>query len=115
MSTTNTSNTSNGKTAAFVAYLTIIGTIIAFFINFDDKNKFAYFHIRQALGLYITFFILAYFVGYFDSWLISGPFYVFFIMLWFYGFTSALSGTTKPVPLLGEHYQKLFNMIGENA
>jgi len=37
-----------GKTAAVVAYITLIGTIIAFFMNNDDKNQFASFHIRQA-------------------------------------------------------------------
>ena len=32
-----------GKTAAIVAYLTIIGTIIAYFMNSDSKNTFAAF------------------------------------------------------------------------
>jgi uncharacterized membrane protein len=103
----------NGKKAATIAYLTIFGTIFAFFINFDDKNKFAYFHIRQALGLFATFFLISFFIGYFNSIMISGAFYLFFIILWFYGFTSALNNSTTPVPLLGAYYQKLFKMVGE--
>lgn len=110
-----TTSNNNGKTAATIAYLTIIGTIIAFFLNFDYKNKFAYFHIRQALGLYITFFIVAYFIGYFDSLMISIAFYLFFFVLWVYGFSSAISNKSTPIPLLGKHYQKLFSMIGEDA
>lgn len=102
-----------GKTAATVAYLTIFGTIIAFFMNFEERNEYAYFHIRQAMGLFATFFFISLFIGYFDSVMISGSFYVFFIVLWFYGFMSALNNSMKPVPLLGEFYQKLFKMVGE--
>ena len=105
---------SNSKTTATVAYLTIFGTIIAFFMNFEDKNQYAYFHIRQAMGLFATFFFISFFIGYFNSLMISGAFYVFFIVLWFYGFMSALSNSTKPVPLLGAFYQKLFKMVGED-
>ena len=32
-----------GKTPAIVAYLTIIGTIIAYFMNNENKNPFASF------------------------------------------------------------------------
>ena len=59
-----------GKQTAIVSYLTIIGTIIAIFMNNETKNPFASFHIRQALGIFLTFFLLGYPVGYFDSWMI---------------------------------------------
>lgn len=103
----------SGKTTATVAYLTIFGTIIAFFMNFEKRNEYAYFHIRQAMGLFATFFFISVFIGYFDSAMISGSFYIFFIVLWFYGFMSALNNSTKPVPLLGDFYQNLFKMVGE--
>ena len=109
MSTKNT----NSKTTATIAYLTIFGTIVAFFMNFEDRSQYAYFHIRQAMGLFATFFFISLFIGYFDSLMVSGSFYVFFIVLWFYGFMSALNNSTKPVPLLGDFYQKLFKMVGE--
>ena len=41
-----------GKNIAVISYLTIFGTIIAYFLNGDKKNEFASFHIRQALGLW---------------------------------------------------------------
>jgi|TARA_B110001454_G_scaffold206498_1_gene216951 uncharacterized membrane protein len=110
-----TTENNTGKKAAITAYFTVFGTIIAFFLNFDIKNKFAYFHIRQALGLFSTFFLISFFIGYFDSLMISGAFYLFFIILWFYGITSAFNNSTTPVPLLGEYYQKLFKMIGEDS
>jgi len=102
-----------GKTAATVAYLTIFGTIIAFFMNFDDRNKFAYFHIRQALGIQLTFYFTIFFIGYFQSMMISIAFYLFFAVLSFYGLVTAINNKTIPIPLLGEYFQKIFKMVGE--
>ncbi len=34
-----------GKTIAIIAYLTFIGTIIAYFMNSENRNQFASFHI----------------------------------------------------------------------
>lgn len=100
-----------GKPAAIVAYLTIIGTIIAYFMNNDDKNVFAGFHIRQALGIHITFYVLGMLVSMFDSWLISFPFYVFIVVLIGYGIVGAVQGEYNEVPLLGDKFQKWFNTI----
>lgn len=100
-----------GKTAAIVAYLTIIGTIIAYFINNDTKNSFASFHIRQALGIHITYFLLGALVSIFDSWLITWPFWIFIFVLWAYGLVTALQGEQREVPLLGNNFQKWFSTI----
>lgn len=100
-----------GKTAAIVAYLTLIGTIIAFFINQEDKNTFAYFHIRQALGINIGFYLLGAFVSMFDSWPISSSFYIFIFVLWFYGIITAVREEQKPAPLVGKHFQQWFSSI----
>lgn len=100
-----------GKSAAIVAYLTIIGTIIAYFMNNDSKNPFASFHIRQALGIHITFYLLGAFVSIFDSWMITWSFWIFIIVLWVFGFINALQGETKETPILGEKYQKWFSTI----
>lgn len=100
-----------GKTPAIVAYITIIGTIIAYFMNMDSKNKFASFHIRQALGIHITFYLLGVLIGMFDSWLISGAFYIFIFILWGYGIVSAIQGETREAPLVGGYFQKWFSTI----
>jgi uncharacterized membrane protein len=100
-----------GKAAAIVAYLTIIGTIIAYFMNNDSKNPFASFHIRQALGIHITFYLLAVLVTAFNSWMISGAFYIFIIVLLGYGLVSAIQGEQTEVPLVGKYYQKWFSTI----
>ena len=100
-----------GKTAAIVAYLSIIGTIIAYFLNNEDKNTFANFHIRQGLGVWITFYLLGALVSIFDSWFISFPFYIFIIVLIFYGLITAIREEEKPVPFLGERFQEWFKFI----
>ena len=81
-----------GKTAAIVAYLTIIGTIIAYFMNNDTKNSFSSFHIQQSLGLHITFYLLGAFVSIFDSWIISYAFWIFIIILCVYVLVTAIQG-----------------------
>lgn len=101
----------DGKAAAIVAYLTIIGTIIAYFMNNDTKNSFASFHIRQGLGIHITFYLLGVIVSWFDSWLISTPFYLFIIILWGYGILAAIQGERNVVPLLGRQFQNWFSTI----
>lgn len=79
-----------GKTTALVSYITIIGSIIAIFMNIESKNEFARFHIRQAFGIHILFYSLGILVTYFDSWLASMGFYIFVTILWIYGFIAAV-------------------------
>ncbi|MGB7842096.1 MAG: hypothetical protein WBL21_04855 [Salinimicrobium sp.] len=100
-----------GKSAAIVAYLTIIGTIIAYFMNNDTKNPFASFHIRQALGIHITFYTLGVLISWFDSWWISGAFYIFIGILWIYGFLAAIQEERNLVPVLGTKFQEWFSTI----
>lgn len=101
-----------GKGIATISYITIFGTIIAYFMNNDKKNSFASFHIRQALGLWLTFFILGYVVSAFNSWFITFGFWMFFGVLFIYGFVNAIAGREQTVPILGDLFQKWFANIG---
>ncbi|MFI1745898.1 hypothetical protein [Thalassobellus sediminis] len=103
-----------GRQNAIISYITIIGVIIAFYLNKEEhkKSNFASFHIRQSLGLWLTFWALGYFIGIFDSWLVSSSFYLFFAVLFFYGFTGALGRKKQEVPLVGAFYQKIFANLG---
>lgn len=101
-----------GKNTAIISYFTIIGSVVAIFMNQDEsKNEFASFHIRQALGIFLTFFLLGYPIGYFDSWMITSSFWVFIFILWIYGFLGVLSGEKRMVPLVGAFYQKIFKSL----
>lgn len=104
-------NIEDGKTTAIIAYILIIGTIVAMFMNLDKKNTFASFHIRQALGLNISFYALAYIIGNIDSWMASAAFYVFFMVLWIFGFVGCLQNEKKEIPFLGAYFQKWFKNL----
>ena len=102
-----------GKSNAIIGYLTIIGTVIAFFLNQEKKNEFASFHIRQALGLWLTFFALGYIIGGFDSWLVTLGWYIFFGVVFIYGLMCAITGRVVPTPIVGSLYQKIFASFGK--
>ncbi len=100
-----------GKKIAVISYFTLIGTIIALFMNQGEKSRFASFHIRQALGIFVSFFLIGYFIGYFDSWMISTAFYLFYFVLWVFGFSGALQYQMKEIPFLGKQFQNIFKSI----
>ena len=72
---------SQGKTTAIIAYLTIIGWIIAFIMNNKDNNAFASFHIRQALGLMLTYFAVSILISITGIWMLSVLYLVVFVFV----------------------------------
>ena len=100
-----------GKTAAITSYILFVGVLIAMSMNSESKNSFASFHIRQALGISLTFISLGLIISNFDSLMISAPMWISVSILWSYGIFSAINGTTKPMPLLGNYFQKWFKSI----
>ena len=100
-----------GKTPAITSYILIVGVLIAMSMNSENKNSFASFHIRQATGLSLTFISLGLIISNFNNPMIAIPMWIFISVLWTYGIFSAIKGETRPVPLVGEFYQKLFKSI----
>ena len=100
-----------GKSAAIASYILGIGVFIAMSMNAEDKNTFASFHIRQGLGLTLTFISLGLIISNFDNLMISSSMWICVFVLWSYGIATAIKGETKPVPLLGNLYQKWFISI----
>jgi len=100
-----------GKTTAIVAYLTLVGALIAMSMNWEPKNEFARFHTRQAFGLHIVFLGFAIFLSnWFNEYAWYGL-YIFYITLWFYGFYGAINNKKLEVPVLGPYFQKWFTFI----
>ncbi len=97
-----------GKTAAAFSYITFVGLIIAYFMNNDAKNPFAAFHIRQSLGLTLSYFLIMIPLSMLNNLPASIGFFIVFFVLWLYGIISAFQGHTRPIPLVGDLYQKVF-------
>lgn len=94
------------------AYMSIFGFIISYFLTKDrGETEFSKFHMRQALGVNLLFFAIGYTISSFDNWMISSSFFLFFFILWLFGFTTALSGKIIGIPLLGNIFQKLFKSL----
>ena len=95
-----------GKTAAITSYILIVGFLIALSMNSENKNEYATFHIRQGLGLTLTFIGLGLIISNFENIMIAAPMWVFVTVLMFYGIFSAANGSIKPLPLVGGLYLK---------
>lgn len=107
----NQSTIDAGKTAAVISYILLIGFPIAFSMNSETKNPYASFHIRQGLGLTLTFISLGLIISNFESIMIAAPMWICVTILMFFGIFNAISGNTTPIPLVGKWFQKWFQNI----
>jgi uncharacterized membrane protein len=97
------------KTVAILSYLTIIGFIVAIFMYQNQKTRLGAFHLRQVLGIVVTGIaggICA--VVPILGWIVWFVTVIVLLVLWVMGLLSAVRGDMRPVPLLGEYYQRWF-------
>lgn len=100
-----------GKTPAIVTYFTIFGSIIAIFLNLEEKHEFARFHTRQALALHLFLLLSLALISGFENVMIYSAFYLAYIVLWVYGFIGAIAGKKHEIPFLGPFAQQFFSKI----
>lgn len=94
-----------GKTTAIIAYLTVIGLIIALVLNMEKKNSYAAYHIRQSLGVMLTGLVIS-FVSWIPilGWIVAIVGWLLMVYMWLMGLLNALNGRERPVPILGTRY-----------
>ena len=100
------------KTIAIVAYLTVIGLVVALVMNNEKKDLFSTYHIRQSLGLVLTSIALSLInVIPILGWIVSliGAFVLLY--MWVMGLLNAINGREKPVPILGEKYEEWLKSV----
>lgn len=104
--------TTENKNIAIIAYITIIGLIIAFVMNNDKKEAFATYHIKQSLGLALTGLALGV-IGIIPvlGWIINILGIFVLLYMWIIGLLNAINGKENTVPFLGEKYKELFKNI----
>ncbi|WP_158977733.1 hypothetical protein [Cellulophaga sp. L1A9] len=99
------------KNIAIISYFTIVGAIIAVSMNNEPQHDFARYHTRQAFGLHLTFLAFAIFINLWGGAYAFYGLYIFYVILWGYGFTGALTGKKQEMPIVGPLYQKWFTFI----
>jgi uncharacterized membrane protein len=106
------------KTIAIIAYITLIGFIIALVMHSSKKTKIGAYHLRQMLGLILTGIvcwpvnIVLVFIPIL-GWLCMLCIWLGMVALWIMGLISALNGQMKPVPVVGPLYQNWFGKAFE--
>lgn len=101
----------DGKTIGIIAYITLIGWVVAFIMNSSKKNEYANFHLRQMfwlvlLSIAISVLTMAVNLGLFGT-ILS----VLLLVLWVVGFVGAIQGEKKLIPIIGENFQEWFQFI----
>jgi|SRR5690554_1661774 len=109
---TTSETVAEGKNIATIAYITLIGLIIAFVQNNEKKNAFAFFHIRQSLGLCVTGLALS-IIGIIPilGWIVYIIGLFVLIYMWIIGLMNAINSKEKTVPFLGNKYEEWFKGI----
>jgi uncharacterized membrane protein len=97
------------KTVAIVAYLTLIGFLVAINIHSNKKTKLGAFHLRQMLGFMLSWLaVVVLIIIPFLGWILLPIVYLFLIVCWIMGLIAAINGQMKPMPVVGPLYQKWF-------
>jgi uncharacterized membrane protein len=101
--------TTEDRTVAIVSYLTLIGFVAAIFLHLNHKTQLGAFHLRQMLGMVLNS-VAGAVLGVVPilGWIAWGVVVIGLFVLWIVGLVSALKGEMRPVPVLGEHYQRWF-------
>lgn len=110
----------NSKTLAIVAYITIIGWLIAYFQYKqqpeNEKSPLVRYHLGQALGIFIASVLLSIAIGIVASVIpslatllsIAGLLPLILLVL---GAITASNEACKPVPVVGKLFEDKFSFL----
>lgn len=117
------------STVGVLAYITLIGFIVAIVLNGNkegEEKRFGAFHLRQALGLILFAIGISIAVGILTvilgviSWMLVAVVSFLSMIIWLaflafliIGIVNAANKTFKPVPVIGKFSEKLFGKAFE--
>jgi len=93
------------NTLAIVAYLTVIGFLIALIQNQNQKNALTRYHLVQSLGLILTAIALSIIaIIPILGWIIYFLGIFILLYMWIVSLINAIKGKELPAPILGKKY-----------
>lgn len=93
------------KFKSLLVHLTPLGWLLALIINGAKKDYLTSFYLRQALGIYLCFFIARIIPEYYIiAW-------GFFFVFWVFSFVGALKQEENLIPFVGPLFQKWFKNV----
>ncbi len=103
------------RTVAILSYITIIGFVVAIVLHSSKPTKLGAFHLRQMLGFiiaivafWVCFMVIAFIPVVNLLTIVLGPLGgLGFLIIWIMGLVAAIQGEAKPMPLVGEQFQKM--------
>lgn len=110
------------NTVAVLGYIFWVGWVIAY-VMFTDKNKnnkteFNTFHLKQAFGVHVfstAIYILSYIFGFMPmGWILENILYLAGFAMMIFGLIAAINHEQKLLPVVGEFFQKTFNIFKNN-
>ena len=99
------------KTVAIVAYLHLIGFVIALIIHNQPGKKtlLGAFHLRQGLGIMLCSMCLGIIaIVPILGWIVGCVGMILVLVMWVMGIIAAINGEMKPAPIMGASFQKWF-------
>jgi uncharacterized membrane protein len=109
----NYQSSDNGKVVAIVSYLFIVGWVIALIVHLNNRTRLGAFHLRQSLGIALLGIAVSFskyalhFIPYLSESIIL-VLNIGLIVLWILGIITAAQGQEKPLPIVGNFFQKTF-------
>lgn len=106
----------NSKTISILAYVTIIGWLVAFFAEKDQRDDLSRYHLKQGFGLFVVttlFGVVLKIIGMIAPSLVmmlSLVGIIFFILM-IVGIINAANEVKKPLPLIGNFFINQFSFI----
>jgi len=89
---------------------------VALLIHSGNKTRLGVFHLRQSLGIWV-FSLGIYFLSFpislipYLGWMTGLAMNIVLVVFWVMGLISAVQGEEKPIPLVGELFQKWFAQL----
>ncbi len=107
----------SNKVLAILSYITIVGWLIAYFKNRDNKPKseVVTYHLKQGLGFFIVSVVLNIVLSLITSFVPSLYFINFIgivlLVIWIIGIINAANEEKKPLPLIGKMFEQQFGFL----